>query len=212
MLMKRSRLLTAGPHRDAAALLASMARMHAAIDIGERERAATQLVEAATHVDPAAEYGWHWWVLVARAYAETGLSHESQRVREECLRVTPSFALRGELLIQSTRSSIDSLPPEKVAAEMERLQTEGLHAQHQQARLLLAREASRAGRQAEALASCQELIREPSLETETRRDALRLMGRVYQRQGEYELAVACFAGALPADRPAQSPAAAEEQP
>ncbi|MCA9052969.1 MAG: tetratricopeptide repeat protein, partial [Planctomycetaceae bacterium] len=99
VLMKRGPMLRGGAERDVAAFLSALSRYDAAATVEERGRAAPSLMESVSHIDPAAQYGGHWWTLCSRALDETGLTEEAKVLRNRCLTSAPRFPLRDKILL-----------------------------------------------------------------------------------------------------------------
>jgi tetratricopeptide (TPR) repeat protein len=197
ILMKRRNLLSGGPLSDQAAMLSALARFDGAVEPDRRRHEAAGLVESLAHVQPGAMFGGHWWCLVVDGYRKTGMTHEADRLRDECLRRTPHFPLRDQLLLSAIESRVRSASEPRADDALRvfaNLQTVGVR---DDVRLLDARTAYRNGLHDAALERCEKLVRDAAASDEARREALRLMGRIYQGREDYKSAVSCYAGMLP---------------
>ena len=201
VLSKRQRLLAGGPLRDAAAFLSATARFDAAITSTERSRAAVDLLEAVSHIDPAGQFGGHWWVLCIRALEQTGLTSEADRLRRACLESTARFPFRDQVLTDTIRRRFQSEPHWDGEPLLRSQVAEAGASLSVAARLWKTESLWRQGHTEQALQSGLTLVRDDDLADDTRRDALRLLGRIYQQREDFSAAVACFAGVLPESSP-----------
>ncbi|MEZ6062780.1 MAG: tetratricopeptide repeat protein [Planctomycetaceae bacterium] len=197
----RREMLTESPDRDAAAFLSAFCRFRAAVLQDRREREGATLVTALTHFDPQGQFGVHWTLLAAQASEELGLYEQSTQHYLAILDSKTGPAMRDRTLMKlSERYRADGQLDE--AAELLKAVTDNQSGQVAlQVALQSAVVASEKGDPDTTLQMCRFVLAN-SEDTAVRRVALKLMGRAYESRRDYEAAVYCFAGMVPADHSA----------
>lgn len=190
--------------RDLAAFLSSVIRYRATTDERQRLREGATVVGALTNVNLESAFGGHWGCLIAQAYRDTGMTPEATAVLRKSLEFPYEFALKNRMRLMILD---DAQMPQPLASEWksssDQVQSREI--------LLQAGSAFRQGHTGETLRFCRQLVESPHVDPSSRREALRLMGRVYQSLGEHEQAVRCFAGLVP-EEPAPASVSAEGAP
>lgn len=178
--------------RDQAAFLASMIRYQATHEERYRTREGATLIRALTNLELKDLFGGHWWYFVGMAYRETGLVSEALAVFSDCVNRMQPFPLQSRMrsLMLAERSGT-ALPVSDAQSAMPgspssfeslmKVATESFHGEQYE----------------QTLVSCRKLMEMPEVPEEIRRQALGLMGRVYQLRGEHHQAIVCFTGVLP---------------
>jgi len=185
------------PSRDAAALLATMARRRSAVDEDRRRRESESLIEAAARMRPELLFGGHWWHLTAAALAEVGLVGEAELVRQECFRRTDRFPLRDRMLADSLQERLIREPAADLSQAASSLFDSVAGPEASASRLAIAQAEYRRGHDSAAIAHLRELALDRDVAADLRSAALRLLGRIYQQRQDHAAAIACFAGTLP---------------
>lgn len=199
VLMKRRQRLSEGNLIDQSAMVAALARYRSAVEPERKRQAAVSLVEALSHVNPDTMFGGHWWCLTIDGLRETGMTHEANRLREECLRKTRPFPLRERLLINAIQDKLRSVSSSSQPVEqtLQGFAGSEVVSVRNEVRLLDARAAHQNGLSDAALERCRVLVQDQSVPNDIRREALRMMGTIYQLREDYASAVLCFSGMLP---------------
>jgi tetratricopeptide (TPR) repeat protein len=184
-----------GAH-DVAALLASLARHRGMTDPRLRQREAPVLLAALSHVAPEDFFGRYGWWVIASAYRELGLEERARKTFEEALRQTEPVAfdrrIRYELACQWDAAG----RTETARSMLEELAAGSDLAWSRRAQLHLGEISLRAGDLPAALDFARQAASNDD-DPDCQIDALKLLGRVYQRSGDHAAAAICFAGALP---------------
>lgn len=202
VLMGRREELAEGPGMSGAAFVSALSRFRAAVLSDRREREGWAVVSALSEFHPAEACGGHWAVLVAEACDDLGLTEQALEYWRLALEKLPVCQLRNEVILRLSQ----------------RYEEEG---QYQNAELLLASfnaadtdtameakvhtaELALAERNPEkAIRLCRSII-DATDNAGIERQALRIMGQAYEAQENYQAAVSCFAGMLPAEESSPS--------
>lgn len=197
VLMGRREELDQSPARSGAAFVSALSRFRAAVLSDRREREGWSVVSALSEFHAADACGGHWAVLVAEACNDLGLTEQALESWRLALEKLPACQLRNEVILRLSQ----------------RYEEEG---QYQNAQLLLASfndgntdtamaarvhtaELALAERDPEkAIRLCRNII-DSTDNANIERQALRVMGQAYEAQENYQAAVSCFAGILPAE-------------
>lgn len=199
ILKEQKASLSSGEIVDTAAFLAGLIRFRASSDVVERNRQGVALLCAMTNLKLDHCFGGHWSYLAGMAYRDTGLVPEELAVFQKALASGYSYPLQRRMRM----ALLDDAPPgaapdipvneDAVANPVELLPV------RTQALLARATLASRQGDDAGAMGYCRELLADPTVPVENRREALKIMGRVYQLRGDHQRAVDCLTGIVPTD-------------
>lgn len=202
ILLEQRASLSSGEIVDVAAFLASLIRFRAAPDQIERQRQGAMLLCSMTNLKPENCFGGHWSYLAGMAYRDTGMIPDELAVFQKALETGYNYPLQRRMRM----ALLEDAPPGTVPAIPLRDETPAARQESQPVRLqaLLARAtlASRQGDDALAMEHCRELLADPEAPAESRREALRIMGHVYQLRGDHQRAVDCFTGVVPTEEEA----------
>lgn len=183
--------------RDQAAFLAALIRFRAASSPRHRDTEGTILIQALTNLDQSQFFGGHWPYLVGTAYRETGMTEQSLATFAASFRSSYSFPLQDRMRSVLLREGVPTpsqLPSNSgVASESRTI--------HFEVDLAEAQQAFRSGDHDETLRLCRRFLTQPDAPVELRREALRMMGRVFQIRGDHRQAVLCFTGVVPEENP-----------
>lgn len=197
VLMDRREMLDSRPHRDAAAFLSAAARFQAAVLPDRREREGRAVVTALSHFRPELQFGAHWSLLAADAADQLGLTAQAVDWYVQTLQRLPGEGLRQEALL---KLAAIYQADERLAEAGELLKSlssaESSHLTNLAA-LRAAELALEQGNPEEAVSHCRTVLARDTT-PEVRRASLRVMGRSYERLQNYQAAVHCFAGTVPA--------------
>ncbi len=193
---RRSRL--AQPEtRDAAAFLSAFCRFRAAVLQDRREREGQTLVTALTRFDPLSQFGVHWALLAAEASEELGLYEQATHHYLTVLDAAPAARLRDRTLLKLAERYRAGGQFDEAAQLLSAVTQSDSELLTLQVALQSAVVASEQGDSDSALQLCRFVLAN-SDDDAVRRAALKLMGRAYERRQDYEAAVYCFAGMVPA--------------
>jgi tetratricopeptide (TPR) repeat protein len=196
VLMEQRTALASDLYADGAAFLAALARFEATDDPKQIEAEGRLLIAALTHVKPGAFFGAQGFLLVARAYRNLEMLEDMQQVLLQGLGQPMPVGLRRNMLYELARSHRRSGERDKCRETLRSLLKDSDAEWARRARLELARVTFQAGDDAECLRACTQLLDATSADY-THREALRIMGRVLERQKNYHGAALCFAGIAP---------------
>lgn len=194
VLMENRAVLRRAPYHDQAAFLASLARFRSAKGETQSEREGRSLIEGLSHVKASGFFGRHAYVVFGRAFRELELLDSARSVLREGLGQAGLGRIRDRIAYQLALCELDTGNTEEAKRLLQTISgQEGVGERALDARLSLARLAYDGGNDDQCLKLCSDLLQ--TLEEGNRRtEALRLMGQVYQRQGERRLAALCFSG------------------
>ncbi|WP_437206723.1 tetratricopeptide repeat protein [Planctomicrobium sp. SH664] len=184
-------------HLDQAAFLASLIRYRAAAEQREQLREGGTMIAALSNLQLSRCFGGQWPYLAGLAFRDTGMVPEEIKVFQQCLETSYPFALQNQMrssLIQDAGPTSSLASPQGGAALPPNLRYHALIAD--------AALAYRDGDLPCALSQCSEIVRDAKVPDPARREALKLMGYVFQVQGDHRRAVQCFTGVLPTEQPA----------
>jgi tetratricopeptide (TPR) repeat protein len=180
--------------RDPAAFLAGLIRFQNTREPRIKNREGGTLIASLTNLKPNEQFGKHWWYLAIVASQETGMIPQAHALFARCLDQTYPFPLqdrmRSVMLAGGLFAGEDDGSPETTDREI-----------LAQARLMQAAAAFRNEDFLLTLELTRGLLEIENLPDEHRREALGLMGRVYQLQGDHRLAIRCFTGLVPEESP-----------
>lgn len=183
--------------REAAAFITAYAKFSAARTGDLRSREAAGLLEAVSRIDPAVEFGGHWWYLTAETFREFGITIEADRISQAALQAAPRSALRDRLVQRTLREQMQRDPSIAVDAAMTSLLSTADQTWRYEARLAVAETEYRRGLDEPARTHCRAIVQDATAPDHVRRGALRLLGRIHQQRREHDAALQCFAGSLP---------------
>jgi len=208
ILIEHKDSLLNSPLRDQAAFLSSLIQYRAIKEKHEKFHAGTSLLGSMTNFDPGKCFGGHWQLLAGISYREFGMTQQEIAVISAMLENSYAYPLqnRGRLLmledapqqLKKLQIAFSQRPDYIKPSEL-----------HFKTRLKEATTSFHDGHPEAALELSRELAEHPHISEEDRREALRLMGRIYQFQGRHEFAVQCFSGIIPQEKaPTPPPTAA----
>lgn len=194
------------------ALISSLARFWGSNGT-QRIREGRGLLSSLTTTNTDEWFGGHGAYLAGVAFAAVGLDSERNAVFRKCLMGSSRFPLQNRMtaLLSGDLNYKDALSDSETAmskAPAPATQSESPIPRDNSAThrtLLLRNEAAfRDGRYDEVMETCQTFLKDhANVESEIRKPMLRLMGLVYQMQGQHELAIRCLAGIAPMDNSAE---------
>lgn len=190
--------------RDLAAFLSAYARFHAA-DEAELAAATQELYAATSHVADDKSLWTHRVYLLGQVWKQLGLPNRMARDYALCVRRQHNGGLRTvtlRALVDHTRGIGDRNAAGRWLAELAATQPK----ETWNARLQLAELSFENRQDSDCLRQCVHLVEQTPKDADNSA-VLRLMGRVYQRQGKHADAALCFAGMLPSDVAASPPEA-----
>lgn len=204
ILVEHKASLLASSRQDQAAFLSSLIQYRSTKEVHEKFRAGTAVLGSLTNLDPFKCFGGHWPWLAGSAYHEFGMKQQEIKVLSTVLESPYAYPLQSRaqlLLLKDDPQRLTQVQPTLVKPP-EFGKVPGLYFK---TRLTEAATAAQQGQTEFALKLSRELAGHPKISEEERREALRLMGRIYQSQGEHERAVQCFSGIIPDQNSAQVP-------
>jgi tetratricopeptide (TPR) repeat protein len=207
ILMDHRAVLEKGPFYDHAAWLAALARYRAAQTAPLREKEGRSLIASMTHVKPAEFFGAQGYILLADAYRDLGLLGDMHRILSDGLQRPHPGAMRQRMLFGVAEYHRRSGQREKCQEALSQLAQETHGDWEWRAKLALADMAFHVNDDA-CLRYCYELLAAP-LAAADRKQVLHLVGRVFERQGNYHGAALCFSG-IPPEAPTPQPPAQEQ--
>jgi len=193
ILMTHRSAFSQGPHYDQAALLAALARHQAASTAAQVEKEGRPLLDAVTHVEGADFFGSYGLVILAEAYQRLGLFEAMQSTLLQGLEVVPQGGLRSRMLYALAEYHHDVMNMTKCTELLTLLAIDGDSAWADRAKLRLAEVLGDAGDDEQCLSMCHKLLTVSSRDIDEQ-DVLKIMGRVFERQGNHREAALCFAG------------------
>lgn len=197
VLQNHKTQLEASEHRDSAAFVAAYSRFAATTPGERRHHEAASLIEALTRLEPARQFGGHWWYLAAEAFRDVGITPEADRVTREAVLAGRRFPLRDRLVMRTLRERLQREPGAQGEAAIAELLKDADGSWGHDARLAIAETEFRRGLDEPAMQHAQALAADAAATPQVRRAALRLLGRIHQHRQEYDAALHCFAGVLP---------------
>lgn len=200
VLMEHSALLRSDPDRKPAAFLSAMAGFRTAATRSQVEREGRRLLAALTHVKPADFFGSYGYALLGEAYRDLQLEDSLVETYETALKEGVGNHW-GELITYELAAVyFDHGEFDKAHVLLAALIASSGSAWIVKARLKMAEISFVTGKDRECLEACRQLftVTEDSAD---KASILRLMGRVYERQGNHEQAAMCFGGIVPNDDP-----------
>jgi tetratricopeptide (TPR) repeat protein len=195
ILMEHRRCFKAPAAHDQAAFLGSLIRYRAATDESDRFREGATLIGTLTNLKVESCFGGHWGYLAGLAYRDVGMRSQELQTFKTCLSGPYEFPLQEQLRLILLEDAPSQTPLRVSGTGAGEVSHEAFHAK---AVVVEAEDRFRNGSHEEALKMCRQLLQRPQVPDHLRREALRLMGRIYQSQGEHNLAVECFTGVIPA--------------
>jgi tetratricopeptide (TPR) repeat protein len=209
ILMEHRSSFKVPSRHDQAAFLCSLIRYRAAVDETDRFREGATLIGTLTNLNVKDCFGGHWWYLAGLAYRDVGMRGQEVETFKKCLAGSYEFALQEQLRLLLLEDA-----PDQISASGLQTRTGGNSADefHAKAMMIEAAELFRNGSDAEALGMCRQLLERPNVPEPMRREALRLMGQIYQARGEHNLAVECFTGLIPSPSSSNSESSAGHLP
>lgn len=205
VLMEHRETLVEPLLRDTAGFLSSYVHYRAGVTEKQKMIAARSLVDAIAHFRPDNAFGDYWWLLKGQACDELGLRDEAILTFESSLVETQPFPLRSQVILQLARLLALEGRADDAKRVWQMLSQVAESDVRTNARLSLARQNFYDGNTDEAIALCDELIREDD-DDALRAEVFKLLGQVYLSRDDHLAAVRCFAGLLP------GPQAAPETP
>jgi hypothetical protein len=161
-----------------------------------RDREARNLLFAVTKISPADFFGSHGWYLIGRAYADLGLTERAAEVFDQALLQTVRPAGADRMLLDLARWHLGSGRTEQAETLLTAATGAGDSRAAMAARIQLCEMAALGDDAHQVLDRCRNLLHECP-EPADRQRLLRVMGRVYQRAGNYAAAALCFTGSDP---------------
>ncbi|MEW4490333.1 hypothetical protein AB1L42_19765 [Thalassoglobus sp. JC818] len=179
--------------RAQSALLVSLIRLQHVSQIEKREALAADLLRAYTNLDLTEAQEEHWCYLAAIAANELGLTNEVERLCTEALQAWPEIALKTKLrrLVQREGTATGGVRQVIHSSESE---SDGFV-------VLVGNES--AVELEEKYRRCLEVVANDQEERMSRREALRIMGRIEQMRGNHREAIQCFSGLIPIENDAE---------
>lgn len=182
--------------RKAVAFAGALARYRAAGLSDRQANEARDVVATLSHFNAAEAFGAHWLVLAGQACDELGMAEQAvsyysdavQRLNEGGLRRIAMMQLADRYRRDDQLAEADTILQAVASVETDFLTHE--------VSLRQADIALREGQLESTIEYCHQVAATAEDET-LRRRALRLMGRAFEKQQDYESAVYCFAGMLP---------------
>ena len=196
ILMDQRDSFDAEPCRSNGLFLSSLARFRAAAIPTERLRRGRNLTSAIAEVEPSRFFSFAEPVLLGQAYSEIGMPNQMQEVYAAAIRTAKPHALRDATMLALANHYVQNDQPARGKELYEELIDHGRSPWSRKARIQTAELAHRHGDDAACLDQCYYLI-ETSTAPDEKREVLRLMGRVYERQADHYKAALCFAGLIP---------------
>lgn len=196
VLMTHRSALAIEPHYDQAAFLAAMARHQAASTAPQAAKEARSMVGALSHVEGTDFFGAYGFVLLAEAYDRLGLSEPMHSTLVRGLETNGLGELRARMLYALAEYHRGAGDLTACAGDLASLAVDGNGKWNDRAKLKLADVMCVTGDDEQCMSMCHKLL-ETANESIDVRDVLRVMGRVFERQGNHREAALCFAGIVP---------------
>jgi len=199
VLMTHRTALGKTPHYDQAAFLAALSRHKAAVAPAQVAREGQSLIGALSHVEGTDFFAACGFVLVAEACKRLGLFEPMRSTLVQGIENPDLGELRARMLYALAEYYHDA---GEVMACRKLLTSLAIHGEGEwgdQAKLRLADAMYAAGEDEQCLSMCRKLL-ETTAKAAEERDVLRIMGRVFERQGSHREAALCFAGIVPTTR------------
>ncbi len=206
VLMEHSEGLQVEPDRDPAAFLAAVAAYRIATSPSQLQREGRRLLGALPHVDPAKFFGNYGYSLLGEAYSELQLEGPATEVYEKALKQGVSGFLGDQVTFELAALRLQRGEIDKARTLLNKLKAGPRQKWAVRSRLQLAEISYQAGKDDECLDACRQLLADTSHRV-NKPSVLRIMGRVYERQGNHEKAAMCFGGLIPTDNVAGGAAA-----
>ncbi len=195
-----------------AALISSLARFWGSNGT-QRIREGRGVLSSLTTTNTDEWFGGHSAYLAGVAFAAVGLDSERNAVFRKSLMGSRHFPLHnrmtallsGDLNYEDALTDLETTVSKVPAAMVDADETVPPDNSASNRTLLLKNEAAfRDGQYDQVLAACQAFLKNgANQDSEIRKPMLRLMGLVYQVQGQHQLAIRCLAGIAPTEDAAQ---------
>ena len=193
ILLEHREALNSPPWNAQAAFLSSLARYRVGGNSFRLEREGRKLIASLVPIDPSNFFGTHGYMLVGEAWSELGVSSEMAATFTKAVAVNPSGVLKDAMVLRLAAFYMTSGDIGRAQRLYELIGEQSPYAR--EAQLEIARGALASDDAEKCLSICNELTKQAdSLDLP---QVLSLMGRVYEKQGDYKRAALCFAGMLP---------------
>lgn len=193
-LVRHRKLLGQETYRDATAFLTAVSTYRIASTEQRRLQEGRTLIAALTRVRPELLFPQNGIALIGESWNQLGLTAQMAVLYTSQLDAVQSEWIRKRMVT----SLIDY---HRLAGEEKRVgelvaMLSGFEGAGVETKVAWAEHSLRAGDVDESIAACRLLLKTPGV---NHSDVLSVMGRAFQKAGNFENAAACFAGMLPAD-------------
>ncbi len=182
--------------RQTVAFVAALARYHSAGLSKRQQIEAQDVVATLTHFDPSAAFGDHWHVLAAQACDELGLAEPAVAHYAQAVQSLNDGGLRQVAMLRLAERYRDDDRLQDAGKILQAAAVKDTSPLTHEIELQKADLTLRQGNTQATIELCHP-IAVGAAEQSIRRRALKLMGRAFEKQGDHESAVYCFAGMLP---------------
>lgn len=174
----------------------AFARYKSATTEIQRTREGRNLVAALSHVDHRQFFGDYSALMIGEASREMELDDRVITTYESAIKDSPTPIVRDRLVYELADWLVNTGQLEAASQHYQQLSQSGTAKWKRQGELQFAQLAFRQKKDEDCLKSCKGLL-ESATDDQERVLVLDLMGRIYERRGDYKNASHCFSGLMP---------------